>query len=485
MVVAGIAGILITTPAGPRILASVAAGLAVVTLVRRFGSGVLVGLLLLGGVDALPGPNLEKAHIAFTITAQDLVVFLLVATLVWYNGRDRFRGVTARGWPRAAVWWSALFLALWLVTVIRTVLTSPVPFIHAMFIARDFAYFALLLPLLVGPLRRASDRTALLATCAIGGVVASLAQIAAAVSGSGLTLLVHPVNTLTYSSIVRIYTGAAVLPVAMLPLGMGLALLGASRRARAAGLLLSVVGAAAIAVSLTRAEYVGEVAGLGLAFALWLAVGDTQARVGRRRAIRGLAGVGVIVALLVLYKPPVAANNAVSGVTARITSTVTDLANPTTQGNTLEIRAGEEQDLEYVLRGNWLFGLGFLDPTYDYIPYVPLGSIRNSDTGYFNTLMTIGVFGTVLYCLPLLAVPLGMVRRRLLERRRAVEGWIGFGVAAWSIAVLISSQDLVMLFSPTGVVSVSAVLALGIASLAGAFSPRRAADTWVSPATLT
>jgi hypothetical protein len=464
---AAVAGAGATTTAGRTALLAIAVLAVVVALLERFGVGVMLGLLTLGGLDALPGPNLELMHVVRTITAQHVVVGILAVTLLRINWLDGFRGLTQTKAGRALCLWSFAFLLLYAVTVARTALTSPVPLQNAAWICVWMAFLAVILPLLVGPLRDPRVRQPFLVTCAVGAVVAGVAQSVASLGLSSLSLLVHVTQAGTVEGLIRLYTGASVLPVAALPLGLGLVLFGESGRLRATGGAVALSSTVAIVLALTRAEYVAEVLGIGAASILWLVVGDRHARTARRRVLNALLGAAAAAILLITFQPPAVVSNAIGGVSRRVTSTFAALANAQNSSNTLGFRAVEASELEYALGGKWLFGLGFQDPNYDYNALVPSGSIENSDLGYLNTVMTIGVFGTVLYYLPVLLISLLLAIRRLLNRPNQAPAWISFGVFAWAIGVIISSKDLVILFSPTGVVSVAAMLGLALAAVAG------------------
>jgi hypothetical protein len=467
VVAAAAAGAAATASWSPVVVGVLAVTAATIELLRRWGVGVLLALLALGGLDALPGPNLEATRVALSATAQDCVVLLLLIVLLWTNSRDGFAGLHRR-LPRYCLIWSSAFMLLWLVTVARTLLGAPTTVPHTVFTGRDFAYFALLLPLLAGTFADTRVRNTFLVTAGVGALVCGAAQAVVATGGPHLSFLVHSTKAYTVGSVIRIYTGATAVPVAALPLGVGLFLLAPSRRLRLAGAAIAVISGASVALDLTRAEYVGLTAGILLAAVCWLSVPSARARLGRRQLLVGCITVGVAVLVLYVSSPPAAVSNALTSVTQRIVSTVAALNSPNAPdqaAGTLQIRAVETQELEQVLGSHWLFGLGFLDSTDVYNPNLPLGFIRNSDVGYLNTVMTVGVFGTVIYYLPILVIPLLLLWRCVHFRRAEEDMWVAFGVTAWSVAMVIASKTLVVLFSPTGVVSAAVVLALGVTYL--------------------
>ena len=66
-----------------------------------------------------------------------------------------------------------------------------------------------------------------------------------------------------------------------------------------------------------------------------------------------------------------------------------------------------------VLGPAWPIGLGFLHPAIHYVAGLPEGSIRNSDLGLMQVLMTMGVLGLALL-LSIVLVPAGSAVRWLL-----------------------------------------------------------------------
>jgi hypothetical protein len=460
LLAAGAGGFVATRPYAPRALLALAAVIAVAALLERCGVGCAIGLLILGCLDALPGPNLETLQVAATIKGQDVVVAVLVLLLAFENARERFYSLRHTRWGAALACWSLVFLAWWAFTAARTWLSTDVPLLHAAFWARDFAYFAILLPLLFAVLRRRSVRRTVLITVAVGAVVAGLAQSAVVVAHSHLTFIVHTYMAGEVNGLTRLYTSASDIPFAALPLGLGLLLFGGTLRRRLIGAVLAAISLVAVLIGLTRAIYVGEVAGLGLATALWLARPDAVGRVGRRQLIAiGLVG-AVAAGMLVAYTPATLGTNAINGVSSRVVSLETDLSGTSPVDASLEDRNLDYARLEQLLGGHWLIGLGFLDPSFDYVPGLPQGSIRNSDVGVFNTLETMGLIGTGIYALPLLALLVALARHRLRARRRSDEDWLAYGALAWAIAALATSATLTVFFNPAEVVGAATMLAL-------------------------
>jgi hypothetical protein len=461
LMVAALAGAGATASNAPEALAALAAAICVAIALSRFGSGCAIGLLTLACLDALPGPNLETLHVEATITGQDVVVVVLVAFLVRENARERYWSLRCTTWGKTLACWSMLFLLWWGVTVARTWLTSPVPLLHAVFWSRDFAYFALLLPLLLAPLSRPRVRSAVLVTLAIGAAVAAVGQSAVVILHLSLPFIVHTLQTGEVGGLTRLYTSAADIPFAAFPLALGLVLFSRTRRRRAVGATLAVLSIVAVLIGLTRAIYVGETVGVAGALLLWLLRSDARARGGRRQLAKAGGVVAVAALLFVAYAPAGANNSAINGVSQRVSSLVSDVNGGSLVDASVRTRATEFADLEYVLGSHWILGLGFLDPSYDYVAGLPAGSVRNPDVGVLSAVETMGVIGTAIYAFPLLAVIGALVWLRLIQRRPDDADWLTFGVLAWAIAALVSSVTLVVFFSAAQVPGAAVMLALG------------------------
>jgi hypothetical protein len=463
LLVACLAGVAATTSYATTVDIAIAAVGLLIWLLNRFGSGCAAGLLVLATLDALPGPNLEATQIANSITAQDAAVALLLALLVYENARHGFRPLWESSWGRALVAWSALFLAWYWATVIRTWLTTPVPLLHAVTYSRDFLYFALLLPLMFGPLRRRTFRDIVFVTLAIGGSVAALAQSAAVAANIPLSLLVHTYQTGGADGLTRLYTSASDIPFAGLPLGFGLALFGTSRRQRTVGTAIAAASLAAVLLGLTRAMYLGEIVGLTAATVLILVNSDARARLGRRQFVKAGAVVFVVVGVLVAYTPPSVSDSAISGVSQRFSSLFADLTAPTITDASLQTRVSDTADIEAAIGPHWVFGLGFLDPTYDYVAQAPDGNIRDVDVSLLGSIATIGIVGTAIYALAVIGVLLGLIYRRWTVRQTSEFDWLSFGAVAWCAAALVASPTLGLFFNPAQVVCSALVLALAAA----------------------
>ena len=120
-----------------------------------------------------------------------------------------------------------------------------------------------------------------------------------------------------------------------------------------------------------------------------------------------------------------------------------------------------DQKMLDVLGSNWIGGLGFLHPASHPVAGLPVGSIRNTDTGVMNSLMTMGAVGTVLLYLVPVAILIAVIRRWQALTEPGEHGsleWFFFGTTMWLIVVLVTSVSLVTLFSVSGLVMSATVI---------------------------
>jgi hypothetical protein len=161
---------------------------------------------------------------------------------------------------------------------------------------------------------------------------------------------------------------------------------------------------------------------------------------------------------VIVLAPASAKSGALHGVSTRFSSIFDALGTGNAKASTVAFRAVEARELEQRLGSEWPLGLGFLDPRSRYYPSLePSGSIRNSDVGILNPVMTMGVVGTALFYLPLLWLSAQLVTLQVTRRAPAATAWAAFGIFAWLVMASTTSVTLVILFSPTGAV-VSAVM---------------------------
>jgi len=449
---------------------------AVTMLVWRFGLGAWLAILVLGSVDALPGPELETIEVSVLhLTVSDTLIVVLILTLLFDNYRDGFRHLADTSVRRVLCLWSGALLLLWSVTVARSYVWSGIPLKHAMEYGRDFAFFAFLVPLFAATLTKPRVLRVMLVALAIGVVGVDIADITSVVTHRALAFLVHSVRTDESNGVTRIFVNAQYLEVVAAMLGFGLLLLARERRLRLVGALLAPLSITAIALELTRAQYVGCTVGLAVALIVWLVFNRRSGRFGRKHLARLTLILIVFGAVIVLGPSSLIPNTALSGVESRFSSVLTTLSSNNVSSNnaatsTVAYRKVEASQLEQVLGSRWIFGLGFLDPRNHYVLGIRGGSIRNGDVGVLNAVMTMGVIGALLIYFPLVFILVGLMWRAVTGSERAADSWIAFGIAAWIVSALTSSVTLVSLFSSPGLSIAALALGVGSACLTPAYS---------------
>jgi hypothetical protein len=460
---------LVVTTAKPVVLIAAGAVLLVVArFAKRYGSGVLIGVLLLGGVNALPGPDLS-ASLRNSITWQDAVVGALILVLIRENLRAP--GNVLRDTPagRALVIWCYVFSAWYGYTVLHTWLTTPVPLIHTLTFSRQYIYMTVLLPLLITPLGNPTTRRAVLLVVACGAIVSCFAQVAVVAAGIRLPFLLH----ISYQAqsttlgLTRILGVAADLPFGLLPFGCALLLYGQRGRTRVAGGISAALAVAAIALGLTRAMYLGAAAGLVTAAVLTLLTPGARGVIGRTRLLTTACAIAAATAILPAYLPATTAGSPLAAVERRADSLVSYLAHGQTDSSIQE-RDIETSSISYAIRGHWLSGLGELDPTYDYVATggVPSGDIDNVDVTLLGNIALIGIVGVTLFSLPAICCFIWLLYDWFKSSRRPTpDDAIRFGGVAWCVAAVAVTPTLGLTMSASEVVGSAFVFALLLSSL--------------------
>jgi hypothetical protein len=118
----------------------------------------------------------------------------------------------------------------------------------------------------------------------------------------------------------------------------------------------------------------------------------------------------------------------------------------------------------HLLGSKWPIGLGFLHPSARYVGGLPDGTIRSTDTGVLNVLMTMGIVGVMMLYAPLAYGMREIMRasRRIGQSSRPLPPWIFYGGGAWIAWAIAGAPSQVVLFSVPTLVMVALVLA-GIA----------------------
>ncbi len=454
-------GFLVTTHYALSVLGIVAGILFVTVIIRRLGRGAWFGLLVLGALDALPGPSLETTKGAYGFTATDVVITILIISSLVDNAGDRFTRIRRSKAGPTLICWSVSFLALWIVTVLRSDIADDIPIRIGAAFGRDFLYYSLLVPLMIGSLANKQTRSAFLLVVTVGAVVVAIGQIIVTLGISHLSFIIHQNRLLAEGDLMRVYSPAKDLIAASVTLAAGGLFLSRNKRMRWTAGFIVLIMVATVALLLTRALYLGEVVGIAAALTVWVILDFGSVGIGRQ-SLAKLAGLVIVLAICItVYHPSGETNSPATTVVNRFNSFFSATSSSNFQTSTVAYRERLDTILLTRLGGQWLFGLGFLSPKIHYELNLPKGSIRNSDTGVFNALMTMGIVGAALIYIPVVAVAVILMWQRLVRRRDA-DSWLAFGVFAWCILVLFTSVSLVTLFSVAGLVLSAAMLALGM-----------------------
>ncbi len=423
-------------------------GLAVVAAVVWWNRGVLTGifvLLLLEGVPFI-NPGGGSSTIAGANAPSDVVFVALVVLLALCA----FDGTGNRAQNRIAILastWASCYFAWWLYKVVAA---SPgIPVLSAFSFGREYFGFSLFLPLALLALRRRQDLVGFAITLAIGGAIFSAGQILVQVAHVELPGLIHIIKTNEFEGLTRIYSDMNELLAAVFPMALAATLLGPKPWRRRA-LPLAVLTGLANALTFTRAVYASELLALLLISLIWARGAGWRPR--RVRRMFAFAVVATMFAIAFAGGSSTTSGNSSSPVQAVIARAELGLSNAQNKTGTLAVREHEaDRDLE-VLGDRWVTGLGFLNPAYHYVLSLHHGSIRNSDVGSLNIVMTMGLIGLILAYIPPVAALIYLLRRRY--------SWIQYGGAMYLGAALIASITLGTVASLAGLLTVGSVLVL-------------------------
>jgi hypothetical protein len=449
-------GYIATTSHGTDLLIALALAGGFVALAAR-NRAITVSVLLLGIVNGLPLIDLEGFVAPGSFRPNDLFVLILLICLVLWSIRNPVRPI-----PRYVVlarWWAGVFLVWWLVTLVRSSFYDTVPLLQAGLYGRDFLYFALLVPALVGIAWRRDELILIARILAVATVVFALAATVDSLGIADLTLITHPHLTASFEGLTRIYAPMNDLVVLAFALGIGLALLAPNTKLQRLGWGLTVLMGIEFALQLTRIAYIAGLIAVALTIGLWLYQRDT---VSARMRPRVLALVGCIVLIVgaFTFVGDSGGGGAVGAVVNRATSSLSDVQSRSANvGYRLDLAAR----MQTVIGNEWPIGLGFWHPSSHYVPDLPDGSIRNADLGVSNVLMTMGLLGAVLLYLPLLYTIVALQRARTRHRRSGAPDWALYGFAAWLLIIVAASATMSTLFTVNGLVLVAVAVAVGLA----------------------
>jgi hypothetical protein len=434
---------------------AIALAAAVMPLVN---AGVFVGLGLVLACNAVPGLDLTKLSLSGEVNGTDLAFLALLGFAVV---RRLSAPAVAASHPLSRLLgaWSLLFLALWSVSFVRA-LDAGTDYLHALSIGRDFLYFGLILPF-ASSLVTTDDE--LRRGCAVVGTLSVLFAGTYIVASLGLAppATANALLTESQGSLTRIYDSGYYLFELTLSVSFAYALLSRGRRARIASFVAAIT-AIALVLSLTRALYLGVVLAIVLTLVVWVVGQGSEHRLLRRRLMVAASVAAVFGAALLVTVPSVLRSGAIQSVVTRASSTTSVLSSPIAT-NTLAYRAHVDSLMVQTLGTHWPLGLGFLSPHTNYFPDLPHGSIRDDDLGVFNSLMTMGVVGSLmLYLVPICLLFVLLFRA---HRRVQRDSFLWMGGTTWLLIALITSYSLGSLASVSGLATTAVGIGLLLARL--------------------
>jgi hypothetical protein len=454
--------------ARPLLIAFAALALCLLALGQR---GVFVGILLLAAMDGLPYFD-TSSFVTSKFTIADISIFALlaVATMWILSERDSYRptrlarAISLAGVP-LLVWW------MW--TVVRTLNDQDGPLTRAASFGRDFAFFAILLIVLPWVRLRGRDLGALIGVLGVGACVFAVGQIMVATGAGHPGSAIHFNFTLAESGLTRVYANMTDLVTAGLAVSVAASLLAQKRRTRLIAAPVALLLTTSTILQLTRARWIGLVVAL-LLVGLWLTLNrDALARAVRRRLMLATGTIGLAGAIALLATPALSKGTIIH----RLSSVVTTLQ---TGGGTVAIRESVTSRMTAYLGEHWVSGLGFVSPTSHYFFGLPLGSIRDSDLGVLNSVMTMGVVGTTLVYLPVFLVLICLLARAPRQTQLQY-GWLRYAGVIWIVTTLLSSVTLITLFSPSGLALTAVFLTvLANRNVLGATRPETVTDSAIT-----
>jgi len=418
-------------------------GLPLLAWLALLRPGLAVGGLWLAALNGIPLLNLQSGVGQFKPTDLATIAIVLMA------GRNLL--VTRRPMARLPTGLSvacALFGLWWMITFFRS-LSAGIPPVDAFFFGRDFLSLVILIPAAWVVLSEPKAWRECVCVILAGTGIYSLAYIGGSLGLISASSFTHPTLVLNFGSVQRIYTPMNDLVIAVAVFSTAVVVTTRANRATPLVALLAATTLVAFFLQLTRANYLSMALGALIAIVIALTRGAELRRVLARRASVALAIVGVfffgVIGLGSRGVPT-------SVVSQRISS---GLANFNEGSGTVAYRVKLYHRMFSILGPDWPVGLGFLHPKDRYFPDLPEGSIRNSDVGLMNAVMTIGVLGLAL----LLAVFL-TAARHVAKTRAQRPPWLVVGLFAWLTVVVAGSPTLVTLFSATGILSTALTLVL-------------------------
>jgi hypothetical protein len=430
------------------------------------GRGGVYGLLIFAAVDLLPGIDTATRQLRGGFFLNDLASYGLIALLLIDCAARGFAPFRVPGVIRTLGVWSTVMLGAWALNVVRSWAFDGAQLMHAVRFGEYIVYFAALTPLLAAALCDRDVRTNVLKVTATFALIVAAAAMYAGLRPGTLGFLLHSTTQLQdlgSTLIVRTYAESAdSLALLALPFGVGATLLATQRWARLTGALVSALCVGALAAALTRAFYVGAIVALAAPTVIWIFWSGTDLRLKQRVALSG-GIVAAVAALLIWINPPFLASSTFSVAASRLESIPAALVSKNVDASTVAYRESETAILEGYLGSRWPVGLGFLDPRDRYFADLPSwdgGSIRDTDVGVLNTVMTMGVLGAILQSIPIFMLGWLLIRRRMRARADGANEWLAFGGLGALAALTATGVTLVIFFEPTTVVLCALLVAV-------------------------
>jgi hypothetical protein len=428
------------------LLIAAACTMCLMAITRR---GAFVGVLVLGAMNGVPYINMSRSLVS-KISLEEVAVFVLLLTAgIWILSEGSNQPTRAgRLIARAGI----LLLMWWVLIVALTTANQGVSIIPAASFGRDFGFFAGLLILLPHVRLHARDIRDLLYVLTAGVCVFALGQIMIATGTGQPGSLIHFRYTLAESGVTRVYASMTDLVTAGLAISIAGFLLARRTKMRLMASVVVLLLVTSTVLQLTRARWIGVMVGLLIVSGWFMMKHDTYISPILRRRWARLVGALLVVGIIVLLVAPAILSGGT--IIHRLLSIFSEVPKG---GSEVDLRENITKTMTRYLGEKWPVGLGFVPPTAHYFPGLPEGSIRDSDVGALNAVMTMGVVGAVLVYLPVVSA-LALWLRRGSALRTAPYGWLCYGGAMWIVGTLVSSITLITLFSPGGLVLTAVIL---------------------------
>jgi hypothetical protein len=418
----------------------------------RTQRGAFTGVLVLVAMNGIPFINSSRT-VSGKITEADVAVgVLLITAVIWrlsdgvpYHPTRLGRGLQLAG---------CALLLWWAIVVARAWVAQEVSLVPAASFGKDWGFLALLLIVLPGVRLRDRDVGGLLAVLAAGVSIYAIGHIMITAGLGRPGSLIHYEFTLSGSGGTRVYATMNDLVTAGVLVSVAALLLAREAKVRLLAAPVAALTITSTILQLTRARWIGVVAGIVLVTLWFMFAGGAWPRWPfRRRVVGAVALLGGGIGLVLLVAPGVFSHGTVI---ERVSELFSNIEGGT---GTVATREHVATAMTHVLGPEWLTGLGLVPPSAHWFVGLPRGSLRNSDVGVLSALMTIGAIGAFLIYLPV-----AMTLVSLLRRAPAAAGeryrWLRYGGAMWALCTLVSSITLTTLFSVSGAAMTGVFLTL-------------------------